>query len=397
VEFGQTDTIRTVVLSQSLLLRGARQLLTLRGEPSVRRGPLSGNLEVIEDGSVFIKGGKIVSVGTTRRLENLKEIRGAIQIPAHNCIVMPGFIDSSIELSLAAAAVSGKTALKRRKLSEFYSDSLTLMRACLQHGTLNAGIRARPGIAVQGAGLSVLRQLARIGNNPIGVTRIWCPDSENLSLELAWMQEWETVCKRRLAQSVALQPGDARMSTAVASQMPINLDWMSGSADELAESLARTSPTSVLCDHSLSVAERKLLANSKTTTVFKAGGVLLDSQPGDSVRELVDAGGAVALGSGYDAVYEPNFNMQLVLAVAVRRLKLTIEEAIVATTINAAHAMNCADQIGSLEPGKRADVLVLNLRDYREIPRRLGVNHVAMAIRQGELVINRTRWRVGAA
>jgi imidazolonepropionase len=127
-------------LSQSILLRGARQLLTLRGKPGVRCGPSSGNLEIIEDGSVFIQGGKIVSVGPTRRLENLKEVRGALQIPVHNCVVMPGFVDSSIQLSLAVPHTTGKVRRKRRKLSDFYNETLTLMRVCLQHGTLNAGV-----------------------------------------------------------------------------------------------------------------------------------------------------------------------------------------------------------------------------------------------------------------
>ena len=89
--------------------------------------------------------------------------------------------------------------------------------------------------------------------------------------------------------------------------------------------------------------------------------------------------------------------MQIVLALAVMRLNLTIEHAIVATTINAAYAINQGNEIGSLEPGKHADVLILNLNDYRELPRRLGVNHVAMIIRDGVITANRMSWKVGAA
>jgi imidazolonepropionase len=83
--------------------------------------------------------------------------------------------------------------------------------------------------------------------------------------------------------------------------------------------------------------------------------------------------------------------MQMVVALAVLRLRLSVEQAISATTINAAHAVGCADEVGSLEPGKRADILVLNLSDYREIPRRIGVNQVAMALREGSFLINRKR------
>ena len=67
-----------------------------------------------------------------------------------------------------------------------------------------------------------------------------------------------------------------------------------------------------------------------------------------------------------------------------------------ATTINAAYALGVGDEVGSLEAGKRADILVLNLSDYREIPRRIGVNQVLMALREGNFLINRKRAKASA-
>jgi imidazolonepropionase len=328
-------------------------------------------------------------VGSTRRLENLNQARAAIQIPVPNCIVMPGFIDSSMQLTLLAQN-PGKTGRRRRKLRDFYNDSLILLRSCLALGTLTAAIRASAGVHAAAADLSVLRQLTRIGNTPIGVRRIWHPEAETSGA-------WETVAKQKLADCVVLSTSTPLTPAVLQQQMDRSLEWRGGPVRELKESLARSSPRSVFCHHDLTAAGRKALANSGATAIFEAGSLLLDRLPAASVRGLLDQGGAIALGSGYDALCEPNFNMQLVLALAVRRLNLTIEEAIVATTINAAYAMNCGHRIGSLEPGKQADVLILNLTDYREIPRRLGVNHVAMAIRNGEIVINRNKWRVGAA
>jgi imidazolonepropionase len=390
-------------LAQSILLRGARQLLTLRGKPGVRRGSEFGNLAIIEDGSVFIQGGKIVSVGPTRRIENLKEIRDALDIPVHNCIVMPGFVDPAIRLSLAATDNRGR--LKRRKLSDFYEESIILMRSCLQHGTLNAGIKACAGIRSLGADLAVLRQLVRIGNSPVGLTRIWHPDTAfpGMPASEPLTEAIYTITRRNLAHAFELRTNpdnslsDPCVLAANKAQLALSLDWLGGSAAGLQDALVRSAPVSVFCRPNLSPEACDVLAQSTSIAVFKAGGALLDNEPDNSLRTLADAGGAIALGSGYDAQYEPNYNLQLVLALAVRRLRLTIEEAIVATTINAAYVLNCGDQLGSLEPGKRADVLVLNLSDYREIPRRLGVNHVAMAIRDGNLAINRTRWRAGAA
>jgi imidazolonepropionase len=85
------------------------------------------------------------------------------------------------------------------------------------------------------------------------------------------------------------------------------------------------------------------------------------------------------------------------VALAVARLGLTTEEAFTAATINAAHAAGCARVTGSLEFGKQADVLILNVSDYREVPRQFGINHVEMAIRQGSIVLNRSRWKAAAS
>jgi len=375
--------------------------LTLRGTPGVRRGTATHALEIIEDGSLLIQNGRIVSVGSTRRLENLKAARGALEIPAHDCVVMPGLVDPAIRLSLSALAAGGK--VKRLKLSDFYHQSVSLMRSCLQHGTLNAGITACSGVPSPTADLSVLRQLARIGNNPIGLTLRWRPGTPDAQIETL-----HAISRKGLADCLELDhqatnpDADSLLAAAHQAQMTTNLDWTrlnwtSVDSVDLKTALQRSAASIVFCHHNLSPAECETLAGSNATAVFKAGGALFDSLPGGSLRDLMDAGGAVALGSGYDAIYEPNYNMQLVLALAVMRLRLTIEQAIIATTINAAYAMNLGDEIGSLQPGKRADVLVLKLQDYREIPRRMGVNHVAMAIRDGNLAINRTRWRVGAA
>jgi imidazolonepropionase len=86
--------------------------------------------------------------------------------------------------------------------------------------------------------------------------------------------------------------------------------------------------------------------------------------------------------------------MQMSVALAVARLGLTVEEAISAATINSAYALGCSAFTGSLEVGKQADLLVMNVSDYREIPQQFGINHVAMVFRSGDMVINRTRWRL---
>ena len=77
-------------------------------------------------------------------------------------------------------------------------------------------------------------------------------------------------------------------------------------------------------------------------------------------------------------------SMQAVVALACLRMGLTAAEAISAATINGAHALGCADRVGSLEPGKSADLLLLDVSDYRELARQFGANLVRLTMKRGK-------------
>jgi imidazolonepropionase len=77
--------------------------------------------------------------------------------------------------------------------------------------------------------------------------------------------------------------------------------------------------------------------------------------------------------------------MQFVMALACRYLKMTPAEALTAATINAAAAIQRADRLGSIEPGKQADLLILSVDDYRHLMYRFGSNLVDTAIKKGKI------------
>jgi imidazolonepropionase len=77
--------------------------------------------------------------------------------------------------------------------------------------------------------------------------------------------------------------------------------------------------------------------------------------------------------------------MQFVIALACRQMKLTPAQAIAATTINSAYAIRRADEVGSIEVGKRADLLVLSVPDYRQVGYRYGTNLVRQVIKRGRV------------
>jgi imidazolonepropionase len=78
--------------------------------------------------------------------------------------------------------------------------------------------------------------------------------------------------------------------------------------------------------------------------------------------------------------------MQAVVALACGRLGMSIEEAITAATINGAHALGCAEKVGSLEPGKSADLVILNAGHYRDLEHSLGTNLVHLTMKRGKFI-----------
>jgi imidazolonepropionase len=103
-------------------------------------------------------------------------------------------------------------------------------------------------------------------------------------------------------------------------------------------------------------------------------------------RAILDAGGLLALASDLNPGTAWGGDMQFAIALACRYMKLTPAQAIVAATLNAAAAINRADTIGSLEPGKQADLLILNVSDYRHLGYRFATNLVQTVIKRGVVV-----------
>ena len=105
-------------------------------------------------------------------------------------------------------------------------------------------------------------------------------------------------------------------------------------------------------------------------------------------QQLLDANAILAIATDLNPGTAWCESMQFALALACRYLKLTPAQAIVAATLNAAAAIGRSDQIGSLDPGKQADILILNVPDYRHLGYRFGTNLVSAVIKKGQIYPN---------
>jgi imidazolonepropionase len=106
-------------------------------------------------------------------------------------------------------------------------------------------------------------------------------------------------------------------------------------------------------------------------------------------RHLVDAGVPVALATDLNPGTSPTVSLPLVMSIACVELGLTPAEALVAVTINAAHAIGLGAEIGSIEAGKQADLVIWDVPNVAQIPYWIGSNRVRTVIKRGVVVLER--------
>ncbi len=421
-------------MSGVLLVRGARQLLTLRGPSEPRRGSALNELAVIEDGAVLIREGVIVSVGPSRRVENLSEARQAQEIDATGRVVMPGFVDShthlvcgparltEYEMRLAGAGTreiaraGGGLAASVRAVRSASTRRLELearrrLRNFIRHGATTVEAKSGYGLDERSE-LRILRATAALQDDPLTVAptflagRLLPPEFASRPEEyLDWLccRMLPLVRQRRLARFVDAYCGEAfplewaHRYLLRAAELGFGLkvhaaQFACDGAARLAVELGAVS-----ADHLNYLSEEDIaaLAASPTVATLLPGAVFhLGSERYPPARALIEAGAAVALATGFDPNVCPCFSMPMILALACTRMRMTPAEAITAATINGAHALGLAACVGSIEPGKLADLVIFDVPDYREIPYHFGVNLVSMVLKRGRVLFQqgKIRW-----
>lgn len=411
----------------SILVRGARQLLTLRGPSGPRRGYAMNELAVIQDGAVLIRDGVIVSVGPSRRVENLAEARQAAEIDATGRVVMPGFVDShthlvcgpprltDYEMRLAGATyeeiaeagggiLSSVRAVRAASTRRLELQARHMLKGFIRHGTTTLEAKSGYGLD-ETSELRILRAIRALGEDPLDVVPTYLgahtipPEFDSRGDDyIDWVcsHMLPLIQKRKLAQFVdvfcergafSLEQSARCLSRAreLGFLLKIHAEQFSSTgAARLAVELEAAS-----ADHLEAAGDEDVsaLASSGTIATLLPGSVFhlgLDRYP--PARALIESGAAVALATDFNPGTSPTSSMQMILSLACTEMRMSPAEAISAATINGAHALRCADRVGSIEPNKQADLIFLDVPDYREIPYHFGVNLVAMVMKRGKIL-----------
>jgi imidazolonepropionase len=103
-------------------------------------------------------------------------------------------------------------------------------------------------------------------------------------------------------------------------------------------------------------------------------------------REIIDLGMPISISTDFNPGTSPSLNFPLILSLSIIREGLTVEEAINASTINSAFALNLQEDYGSVEKGKKANLIIFSLKNYKEIPYYVGMNFIKYVIINGEVI-----------
>jgi len=414
-----------------LLLVNAEEVLTLSSDTAKPRiGKQMCELGIIHDGALAIREGEIVGVGKTHDIT--KAFKGASVISAQGKIVLPGFVDPHTHLVFAGSReeefqtrIQGasyleilnsgggilKTVKETRRASVEKLTSLGLERLdnMIAHGTTTLESKSGYGLNLEDELkiLEVTKRLNQLHSSHIVSTFM---GAQAVPIEYRGnTEEYVTLVIREMLPAVS-KKGLAEFCDVFCERGAFTLEQakrilVGGKSVGLkpkihADEMSLLGGAEIAADVGAISAEHLIYTSSNGVKAMADKGVVAVLLPAAAfslmtgkyanARLIIDSGVPVALGTDFNANCWIE-NQQLVVAMACHFMHMTQEEAITAVTINAAHAINRASEVGSLEVGKRADAIILNVPNHRFLGYRFGVNLVDKVIKNGRLVVDREK------
>jgi imidazolonepropionase len=417
--------------SVDLLIHSAAQLCVIPAPEGPQRGKALGDLGLIANGAVAIRDGRIVATGPTAELR--QRYQPAASLDATGRCVLPGFVDphthlswigdraAEFELRLAGASymeimtagggiMSTVRQVRQATVEELAADNRPRLANMLRYGTTSAEAKTGYGLSTADE-LKQLEAIWTLGRSqPIELTPTFLAAhavpaeyagrtdqyvdlvvGEMLPAAADWMRRHQLTlfCDVFCEEGVFDLEQTGRILRA-AKELGFGLKVHADEFVGLGGTGLAVELGAISADHLVQTpaADIAALGRSQTIAVSLPGTPFGLGHPDYTpAKEILAAGGALALATDLNPGTAWCESMQMVIALACRYLKLTQAQAVAAATINAAYAIGRGHEVGSLEVGKQADLILLETADYRQLGYRFGGDLVHTVIKRGRIVV----------
>ena len=411
-----------------IVIENANELLTLQGATQT---PLTGEkmkeLGIIKRGGLAINKGKIVAVGKTEDIK--REFVGKEEIDVNEKVVMPGFVDPHTHLVFADSRedefekrIQGvpyltilkegggilKTVKETRKATreDLVENCHKTLKVMLEHGTTT--IEAKSGYGLTTADEIKCLEIIKLLNEkqPINIIPTFLgahaipPEYQNNPqkyIDLVIEEMIPTVAKHKLAEFCDIFCEKGVFNIPQSKNILLNAKKHGLKSKLHADEMTNIGGAELAAEIKAVSASHLIFATDEGIKAMAKNGVIAVLLPGAAfslmseryadARKIIKLRVPVALGTDYNPSCWTE-NLQIAITLACHQMKMTPAEAISATTINAAHAIHRAHEAGSLEVGKKADAIVLNIPNHRFLGYHFGINLVDKVFKEGKIVVD---------
>jgi imidazolonepropionase len=427
---GSVDESRPDEESRVLFVFNCSQLVTLAGPRRPRTGAEMRELAIVEGGAMLVRDGLIERVGRRAEVEPWMDADCEV-FDAGGRVLTPGFVDAHAHPVFAghradefeqraaglsyqeiAAAGGGIRATVRRTRAadeeELFASALRREQWFLRTGTTTVEAKSGYGLSVEDE-LKMLRVVRRLNTEgrlnyvPTFLGAHEVPDEYRGRRDEYVALVTEEMLPRVVAEGLAEFCDvfcEERVFTVADSRRVLEGARARGLGLRVhADQLTRGGGALLAASLRAQTADHLEHTDAEGIAALKAAGVQPILLPGSvytlgsarypAARAMLDAGLAAVLATDFNPGSSPTPSMTMILSLASTHMRMTPAEGLTAATVNAAYSLNRGDEVGTLEPGKRADFVVHDCADYRELAYFFGVEHAHATYVGGRLAYAR--------
>ena len=415
-------------MKATLVIKNIDNLITLQGEDRARRGEELKDIGLIEGGIIAVKDDEIIYVGKGQLPGSIETDENTVFIDATGKTVTPGLIDSHTHLvhggsreneldmklhgvpyldilSAGGGIHSTMKATQEASFEELYEKAKKSLNIMMSFGVTTVEGKSGYGIEDFETELRQMEVAHKLNeDHPVDlISTFMGAHSIPKKYEFDPEEFVDIIIKKMLP--LVEEKGLAEFCDVFCEEGVFSIDQsrrillaarehgmkLKIHADEIVTLGGAELAVEIGCvsaDHLLAASEKGLeaLANSNTIATLLPGTAFNLGAEFANARKMIDMGVAVAISTDYNPGSCPTENIQFIMTLSSLKMKMTPEEVITGVTINAAAALRIENKVGSIQKGKKADIVIFNAPNLPYIIYHFGINHTDTVIKNGKVI-----------